>query len=149
VIAMTAPAPDGGRRTHHDVKCVTGLRISNGNTVISGPTVGVGSTEPTADQIYDGLHGVDISQSAGSWGIIAMLRSLARCARRNAHPAIIVALALSLVGCASRPGPEVLVPVAAAPGAKSASLYVATARKRDTPSQNVFTAERANTLNFA
>jgi len=43
----------------------------------------------------------------------------------------------------------VLVPVATAPGVKSASLYVATARKRDTPSQNVFTAERANTLNFA
>src|SRR5215475_2587093 len=78
-----------------------------------------------------------------------MLRSLARCARRDAHSAIIVALALSLVGCASRPGPEVLVPVATAPGVKSASIYVATNRKRDTPSQNVFTAERANTLNFA
>src|SRR5262249_33569989 len=78
-----------------------------------------------------------------------MLRSLAGGARCNAHSAIIVALALTLVGCASRPGPEVLVPVATAPGAKSSSIYVATTRKRDTPSQNVFTVERANTLNFA
>src|SRR5215510_15092197 len=78
-----------------------------------------------------------------------MLRSLAGGARCNAHSAIIVALALTLVGCASRPGPDVLVPVATAPGAKSSSIYVATTRKRDTPSQNVFTVERANTLNFA
>ena len=78
-----------------------------------------------------------------------MPRSLARGARRNAHSAIIVALALTLVGCAGRPGPEVLVPVATAPGTKSVSIYVATARKRGTPSENVFTAERANTLNFA
>jgi len=42
-----------------------------------------------------------------------------------------------------------LVPVATAPGTKSSSIYVATNRQRGTPSQNVFTAERANTLNFA
>src|SRR5262245_51758967 len=78
-----------------------------------------------------------------------MLRTLARGARRNAHSGIVFALALTLVGCASRPGPEVLVPVATAPTATSPSIYVATNRKRDTPSQNVFTAERANTLNFA
>src|SRR5262249_2861113 len=78
-----------------------------------------------------------------------MLRSLAGGARCNAHSAIIVALALTLVGCAGRPGPEVLVPVATTPGTKSTSIYVATTRKRDTPSQNVFTAERANSLNFA
>ena len=77
------------------------------------------------------------------------LLSLGRCARRKAQPAIIVALALTLGGCASRPGPELLVPVATAPGTKSSSIYVATNRKRDTPSQNVFTAEPANTLNFA
>ena len=77
------------------------------------------------------------------------VRSLARSVRRNAHSAIVVALTLTLVGCASRPGPEVLVPVAAAPGIKSSSIYVATTRKRDTPSENVFTAERANALNFA
>jgi esterase/lipase superfamily enzyme len=82
-------------------------------------------------------------------GIIAMLRSRARVARRNAHSAIIVVLALTSVGCASRPGPEVLVPVATAPGTKSSSIYVATNRQRGAPSQNVFTAERANTLNFA
>ena len=78
-----------------------------------------------------------------------MSRNLARVARRNALSAVIVALALTSVGCASRPGPEVLVPVATTPGTKSASIYVATTRKRDTASQNVFTAERANTLNFA
>src|SRR5882724_1894984 len=78
-----------------------------------------------------------------------MLRRLARGARRNAHSAVIVALALTLVGCASRPGPELLVPVATAPGTKSVSIYVATARKRGTPLENVLTAERANTLNFA
>src|SRR5215468_2962861 len=82
-------------------------------------------------------------------GIIAMSRSRARVARRNAHSAIIIALALTSVGCASRPGPEVLVPVATAPGTRSTSIYVATNRQRGTPSQNVFTAERANTLNFA
>jgi esterase/lipase superfamily enzyme len=68
---------------------------------------------------------------------------------RNAHSAFIVALALTLVGCATRPGPEVLIPVATAPGVKSSSIYVATTRKRGTPSENGFTAERANTLNFA
>src|SRR5215510_10660290 len=78
-----------------------------------------------------------------------MLRSLAGGARCNAHSAIAVAVAFMLVGCATRPGPDVLVPVATAPGTKSSAIYVATSRKRDTPSQNVFTAEPANTLNFA
>jgi esterase/lipase superfamily enzyme len=78
-----------------------------------------------------------------------MLRNLAGAGRRHAYSAIIVALAIELAGCATRPGPEVLVPVATAPGVKTLPIYVATTRKRATPSENVFTAERANTLNFA
>jgi esterase/lipase superfamily enzyme len=54
----------------------------------------------------------------------------------------------SLTGCATRPGPELLTPVAASPGGKPLNLYVATTRERASPSQNVFTANRANTLNF-
>jgi esterase/lipase superfamily enzyme len=42
-----------------------------------------------------------------------------------------------------------LTPVAAAPGAKILQLYVATTRERQSPSENVFTANRANALNFA
>ena len=86
------------------------------------------------------------------WGehlIIAMLRNLARAGRRHAYSAIIVALAVVLAGCATRPGPELLVPVATAPGVKTQPIYVATTRKRAAPSENVFTAEPANTLNFA
>src|SRR5262245_47381753 len=62
---------------------------------------------------------------------------------------IIVGLAVALVGCASRPGPEVLAPVATAPDIKALPIYVATTRKRAAPSENVFTAERASALNFA
>jgi esterase/lipase superfamily enzyme len=41
------------------------------------------------------------------------------------------------------------MPVGAAPGIKTFPIYVATTRTRATPSENVFTTERANTLNFA
>src|SRR5438094_5512430 len=82
------------------------------------------------------------------WGMLGVHR-VVRGVRWNAHSAIIVALALTLVGCASRPGPEVLVPVATAPGAKSSSIYVATNRQRGAPSQDVFTADGANTLHCA
>jgi esterase/lipase superfamily enzyme len=60
-----------------------------------------------------------------------------------------VVILFALTGCASRPGPEVLTPVAAAPGSKALPIYVATARKRATSSENVFTAERDHSLNFA
>jgi esterase/lipase superfamily enzyme len=42
-----------------------------------------------------------------------------------------------------------LTPIAAAPGIKSLQIYVATTRERENPSENVFTANRASTLNFA
>jgi esterase/lipase superfamily enzyme len=63
---------------------------------------------------------------------------------------VFVALfAIALPGCASRPGPEVLTPVAVLPGAKTLPIYVATTRQRESTSQNVFTSNRANNLNFA
>jgi esterase/lipase superfamily enzyme len=53
-----------------------------------------------------------------------------------------------LVGCATRPGPELLTPIASSSTEKSMNLYVATTRERSDPSTNVFTANRADTLNF-
>ena len=58
---------------------------------------------------------------------------------------IIGLLALVLSACASRPGPEVLTPVAAiTPGARMVTVYVATTRERTGPDQNVFTAGAAS-----
>ena len=54
-----------------------------------------------------------------------------------------------LVGCAARPGPEVLTPVTASSGEQTLQIYVATTREREISSGNVFTANRANALNFA
>jgi esterase/lipase superfamily enzyme len=79
-----------------------------------------------------------------------MLRNPAWAGRRHAHSLIFAALAFVLTGCAStRPGPEVLAPVAAVPGAKTLPIYVATNRRRAAPAENVFTAERSDALNFA
>jgi esterase/lipase superfamily enzyme len=58
-------------------------------------------------------------------------------------------LAAVLAGCASRPGPELLTPVAASPGAQTMNIYVATTRERARPSENIFTASQADALNFA
>jgi esterase/lipase superfamily enzyme len=58
-------------------------------------------------------------------------------------------LALLLVGCAGRPGAELLTPVAAPSGARPMKVYVATTRERTGPSQNAFTANRVDTLNFS
>ena len=69
--------------------------------------------------------------------------------RSSIHWAVIATLAVILPGCATRPGPEVLTPVAIAPGVKTLQVYVATTRERQSPSENVFTANRANALNFA
>jgi esterase/lipase superfamily enzyme len=80
---------------------------------------------------------------------MVLLRHLRVAGRRGAHVNIIIVLAAVLAGCAGRPGPEVLVPTAATPGAKLQQIYVATTRTRATPSENAFTSDRANTLNFA
>jgi esterase/lipase superfamily enzyme len=71
-----------------------------------------------------------------------------RCARAGSLLAAL-ALAAAIAGCAGRPGADVLTPVAAAPGVKTVPVYVATTRKRETPTENVFTAELADGLNFA
>jgi esterase/lipase superfamily enzyme len=71
------------------------------------------------------------------------------CSRRGIQWGVITLFAFVLLGCASRPGPEVLTPVAASPGVKTLQVYVATTRERDSPSENVFTANRASALNFA
>ena len=44
---------------------------------------------------------------------------------------------------------RVLTPVAASSGEKALQIYVATTREREISSGNVFTANRANSLNFA
>jgi esterase/lipase superfamily enzyme len=81
--------------------------------------------------------------------IVATLRDLAVVERRHSRSALVMVLAVALAGCASRPGPEVLTPVGMTAGIKTIQIYVATTRKRAAPSENVFTTERANTLNFA
>src|SRR5580765_8385097 len=63
--------------------------------------------------------------------------------------AVAVLFSFILVGCAARPGPEVLTPVAASSGEKTLQIYVATTREREISSGNAFTANRANALNFA
>ena len=68
---------------------------------------------------------------------------------RGLGRAVAVLFSFILVGCAARPGPEVLTPVAASSGEKTLQIYVATTRERESSSGNVFTANRANALNFA
>lgn len=70
-------------------------------------------------------------------------------AHRRLSAAVSVVLALELAACATRPGADVLAPAVTMPGGKTAPIYVATTRQRANPSENVFTAERASTLNFA
>jgi hypothetical protein len=77
---------------------------------------------------------------------VAMWSSF-RC--RRLDWAVAVLISFILVGCAARPGPEVLTPVAASSGEKALLIYVATTREREISSGNVFTANLANTLNFA
>ena len=69
--------------------------------------------------------------------------------RRGIQWTAVTVLAFVLLGCASRPGPEVLTPVAVSSGVKTLQIYVATTRERENPSENVFTANRASALNFA
>jgi len=78
-----------------------------------------------------------------------MLRRPVQGGYRCLRLGVLTFLAVGLIGCASRPGPDVLAPVAAAPGVKTVPIYVATTRKRVAPDENVFTAERSDTLNFA
>lgn len=56
-----------------------------------------------------------------------------------------------LAGCATRPGPELLSPTpqASTPGARVATVYVATTRARQSPDSNVFTNGHSRQLNYA
>src|SRR5262249_49540323 len=64
-------------------------------------------------------------------------------------PCVLV-LAVALAGCATRPGPDVLTPVAASvPGARVVTAYVATTREREIPGSNVFNNNRARSSNYA
>ena len=54
-----------------------------------------------------------------------------------------------VAGCSTRPGPELLTPTSAPPGARQTRVVVATTRERAAPDVNVFTTERAQALNFA
>jgi len=74
---------------------------------------------------------------------------LVRSVRRLTGAAAVVAFAVMLSGCASRPGPDVLTPVASAPGVKQRPIYVATNRKRVDPTDNIFASELSGTINYA
>jgi esterase/lipase superfamily enzyme len=78
-----------------------------------------------------------------------MALNLTRSAHRHWAAAAVIVTAVSLSGCASRPGPEVLTPVASAPGVKQRPIYVATTRKRVDPTDNIFSSEVSPTLNYA
>jgi esterase/lipase superfamily enzyme len=63
-------------------------------------------------------------------------------------------LATMLAACATRPGPEALIPTqspvgASIPGARVVTVYVATTRSRQTPDTNVFTNHHSRELNYA
>ncbi|MGR9459447.1 alpha/beta hydrolase (plasmid) [Rhizobium leguminosarum] len=63
---------------------------------------------------------------------------------------VVLALVSVLTGCASRPGADVLDPVAApAQGAEVVTVYAATTRKREQNGSNRFTNERAKQTNYA
>jgi esterase/lipase superfamily enzyme len=63
-------------------------------------------------------------------------------------PALV--LLFLLMGCAARPGMEVLAPSATPPASADAvTVYVASTRERQAPEQNSFTNRRAHALNFA
>lgn len=78
-----------------------------------------------------------------------MALNLTRSAHRHWAAAAVIVTAVALSGCASRPGPEVLTPVASAPGVKQRPIYVATTRKRVDPTDNIFSSEVSPTLNYA
>jgi esterase/lipase superfamily enzyme len=65
-------------------------------------------------------------------------------------PLLALLLASMLAACAGRPGPELLSPTQASiPGARVATVYVATTRGRQSPDSNVFTNGHSRELNYA
>jgi esterase/lipase superfamily enzyme len=78
-----------------------------------------------------------------------MLHGLCRGDRYRARAYALVALAVMLAGCATRPGSDVLAPVASAPGVKTLPLYAVTNRQRAASANLAFTAEIAPAPNYA
>ncbi len=83
-----------------------------------------------------------------------LLSRIAATVRSRRRPAIVpmgaLVTALILAGCATRPGPDVLTPVASVVNdAKLVTVYVATTRQRAATGDNTFTARWSPTLNFA
>jgi esterase/lipase superfamily enzyme len=78
-----------------------------------------------------------------------MLRELCRGGRFRACSFAVLALAVMLAGCATRPGPDVLTPVASAPGVKTLQLYAVTNRQRDAGANLAFTADVALAPSYA
>ncbi len=69
------------------------------------------------------------------------------CIRLRTAGAILIAL--TVAGCASRPGPGVLRPINySAPGTKLVTVYVATTRERAASGENGFTSGRSSALNL-
>lgn len=72
------------------------------------------------------------------------------CLRQRLHRFLAVALLLPFVGCAARPGMEILAPsTVSAAAADAVTVYVATTRERRSPDRNGFTNHRSHDLNFA
>jgi esterase/lipase superfamily enzyme len=64
--------------------------------------------------------------------------------------AVVLPLVFVLASCATRPGPEVLNPVAASvPGARVVTAYAATTREREIAGSNVYNNNRARASNYA
>jgi esterase/lipase superfamily enzyme len=78
-----------------------------------------------------------------------MLRGLCGGGRFCARAYAVTALVVMLAGCATRPGSDVLAPVASAPGVKTLALYAVTNRQRAAGANLVFTADAAAAPNYA
>ena len=63
---------------------------------------------------------------------------------RPTSAAVLIALAVALAGCGTRPGPEVLETVMTVPdNARQVKVYAVTTRNRVAPGSNVFDAGKA------
>lgn len=87
---------------------------------------------------------------SGPWGRGGRMVFYGKATNGRTGAAICVLLfAMLLAGCGSRPGPETLTTVASPPGSKFVKIFVATNRAREEPDANIFTSNKAQSLNFA
>src|SRR5882757_5935392 len=146
-----APSPKGAKKRQ---KTLAGLgsnacgdRGSNGSRLGRCNAAFARLTLRVASSVGAPRATVSVSVRVGLVGESVAMWSSFRC--RGLDRACAVLFSFILAGCAARPGPEVLTPVAASSGEKALQIYVATTREREISSGNVFTANLANTLNFA